>query len=76
MPMTISLTEEQEERLAKLCREEDVSRTEAVRRAIARYLDEYRQARRREHRDDVFGMWRGRELSGLASERRLRDEWS
>ena len=72
MRMTISLPDKQAERLAEVCRNQGISRAEAVRRALARYLDE-RQRRRQE---DVFGMWRGRDADGLAYERRLRGEWS
>ena len=80
MRMTITLPEEQAERLAGLCREESISSAEVVRRAIAAYLDEYRPkgmpGRRPEPGEDVFGMWRGRQLDGLARERRLREEWT
>ena len=48
-----------------------MSRTEAVRRAVAAYLD----AKQLTERDELFGLWRDRELDGLAYERTLRDEW-
>ena len=67
--MTISLAEEQAERLAELCREEGISRAEAVRRALDRYLADQRG------REDVFGMWRGGATDGLSHERQLRKEW-
>ena len=69
---TISLTDEQAERLAEVCRNQGISRAEAVRRALARYLDEHRRRRQ----EDVFGIWRGRHPDGLDYERRLRGEWS
>ena len=69
MRMTISLRDEQAQRLEELCRNEGISRAEAVRRAVSRYLAHHRQ------REDVFGIWRGRATQGLASERPLRDEW-
>ena len=69
MRMTILFSGEQAERLAELCRDEGISRAEAVRRAVDRYLASHRR------RDDVFGMWRGRATEGLAYERPLREEW-
>ena len=69
MRLTISLPDEQAERLKALCRNEGISRAEAVRRAVDRYLEAQRR------REDVFGMWRGRGIEGLAHERRLRKEW-
>ena len=80
MRMTITLPEEQAERLAGLCREEGISSAEVVRRAIARYLNEYRPEGRPPLRPEpggeVFGMWHGQHLDGLARERRLREEWA
>ena len=69
MRMTISLSDEQAERLKALCRDEGISRAEAVRRAVDRYLEAQRR------REDAFGMWRERGIEGLAHERRLRKEW-
>ena len=72
MRMTISLPDEQAKHLVEVSRREGISRAEAVRRAVGRYLDEHRPIRW----EGAFGMWRGRELDGFARERRLRDEWS
>ena len=72
MRTTIFLTDEQAERLAEMCRNQGISRAEAVRCALARYLDEHRRRRQ----EDVFGIWRGRHPDGLDYERRLRGEWS
>ena len=72
MRTSISLPDEQAERLAEVCRNQGISRAEAVRRALARYLDEHRRRRQ----EDVFGIWRGRHPDGLAYERGLRGEAS
>lgn len=72
MRMNISIPDELAERLAQMCRRQGLSRAEAVRRAVSRYLDEHRVR----DREDAFGMWRGREEDGLAYQRRLRREWS
>ena len=44
---------------------------EVIRRAVADYLD----ARHVRDRDDVFGIWRDRNLDGLQYERHRRREW-
>ena len=58
-------------RLAAVCRREGVSRAEAIRRAVANYLD----ARCLREREDAFGLWRDRRIDGLEYERRRRSEW-
>ena len=72
MRTIIDLPEDQVTGLAALCRRERLSRAEAVRRAVAAYLDAHSPA---EH-DEAFGMWRGRKLDGLTYERNLRAEWT
>lgn len=72
MRTIISLPDEQAKRLTGVCRRQGLSRAEAVRRALARYLDEHPERRP----EEVFGIWRGREADGLAYERRRRREWS
>ena len=69
MRLTISLSDEQAERLKALCRNEGISAAEAVRRAVDRYLED-------QQREDVFGIWQERATDGSAYERRLREEWS
>ena len=69
MRMTISLSDEQAERLKALCRNEGISRAEAVRRAVDRYLGDQRRW------EDAFGIWRDRRIEGLTQERLLRKEW-
>ena len=72
MRAIIELPEEQVRQLADVCRRENVSRAEVIRRAIAGYLD----ARHLSDREDAFGIWRDRNVDGLRYERRLRREWS
>ena len=59
-------------RLAALCRRNGLSRAEAVRRAVATYLDAHRAS----EPDEAFGIWRGRNLDGLSYERDVREEWA
>ncbi|NBV46486.1 MAG: ribbon-helix-helix protein, CopG family [Planctomycetia bacterium] len=71
MRTIVDLTDEQVKSLAALCAAKGISRAEAVRRAVARWLAE-------EHRPDrtrAFGAWRHKSLDGVATVRRLRDEW-
>ncbi len=72
MRAIIELPEEQVRQLADVCRRENVSRAEVIRRAIASYLDE----RHLSDREDAFGIWRDRNVDGLRYERGLRREWS
>ena len=69
MRTIVDLPDEQIQGLAELCQRESLSRAEAVRRAIEEYL------RVRRPGDELFGIWRGREIDGLEYERRLRREW-
>ena len=71
MRTIIDLPEDQVQRLGKLCRREGVSRAEAVRRAVADYLNVHSTR----ERQDAFGIWRDRGPDGLEYERRLRREW-
>ncbi len=50
-----------------------VSRAEAVRRAVAKLLDD--DGARRAAVDAAWGIWRGRFEDGLLAQQRLRDEW-
>ena len=58
-------------RRAAVCRRQGVSRAEAVRRAVADYLN----ARCLREREDAFGLWQDRRIDGLEYERRRRSEW-
>lgn len=71
MRTIINLADDQVRRLAEVCRREGVSRAEAIRRAVADYLD----ARCLREREDAFGLWRDRRIDGLEYERRQRREW-
>jgi hypothetical protein len=67
----IDLPPEQLDALDALCSREDISRAEAVRRAVAAHLRQVRAA----GPDPAFGLWRDRPPDGLKYERRLRREW-
>jgi hypothetical protein len=70
MRTIVDIPTEQLQQLAELCRREELSRAEAVRRAIALLLDAQPSPS-----DNAFGLWRDRELDGVRYQRALRDEW-
>ena len=72
MRTIIDIPEEQIDSLASHCRREGISRAEAVRRAVASYLNEQAD----DPDDDAFGMWRKRKIDSVAYQRKLRAEWS
>ena len=71
MRVTVDLPKDQIVGLANLCDEEQISRAEAVRRAVTDYL----KARHVTEQDSFFGMWRNRGVDGVEYQRALREEW-
>ena len=71
MRTIIDLPADQLEALDGLCRREGISRAEGVRRAVAEHVRQHRTA----EASQAFGIWRARNVDGLAYERRLRREW-
>jgi len=59
--------------LDRLCKREQISRAEAIRRAVRLFL---RQQLPSGVDNEVFGLWREREAQGRDYEDRLRNEWS
>ena len=72
MRTIIDLPNDQLDSLAELCRQGRISRAEAIRRAVALYINKHAAA----DKDEAFGLWRGRKVEGVAYQRRLRREWS
>jgi metal-responsive CopG/Arc/MetJ family transcriptional regulator len=70
MRTIVDIPTEQLQQLTEICRREDLSRAEAVRRAIAEFLE--KQPRQP---DNAFGLWKGRVADGLSYQQALRDEW-
>lgn len=56
--------------LDAVCGRENISRAEAVRRAVSDYL-----ARHKSGEDAAFGLWKGRGIDGLDYQDAMRDEW-
>lgn len=55
----------------ELAQRENISRAEAVRRAMKEYVDQRRAPRP----DAAFGIWKARRIDALESEESLRREW-
>lgn len=72
MRTIIELPDDQLEALGDLCRRENISRAEAVRRAVAALVERDRAARPQ----GAFGLWRSRKVDGVTYQRRARREWA
>ncbi len=55
----------------ELARRENISRAEAVRRAMKEYIEQRRAPRA----DAAFGIWKSRRIDALRYEESLRREW-
>jgi metal-responsive CopG/Arc/MetJ family transcriptional regulator len=71
MRTIIDLPSQQVDSLDEICKRERLSRAEAIRRAVAQYIQEQHLS----PHDDAFGLWRGREVEGVSYQRKLRREW-
>jgi hypothetical protein len=71
MRAIIDIDEDIDRMLKELARERGVSRAQMVREAIAQYL----AGVGRPSSGAGFGVWRDRNIDGLAYERRLREDW-
>lgn len=72
MRTIIDLPSGQLDALDALCRRDRISRAEAIRRAVAAHVGRVSASARSE----AFGLWRDRNLDGLAYQQRVRDEWA
>lgn len=67
----IDLPADQLEALTLMCRRERISRAEAIRRLLGAQLSKEAAA----GGERAFGLWRHRQLDGLAYQERMRREW-
>lgn len=70
MRTIIDLPDKDRAALEALCRRQKLSRAEAVRRAVAKYI-----AEQQAEAPSVFGIWRDQTEDALTVEDRLRGEW-
>ena len=66
----IDIPDEQAAPLAEVCQRLKISRREAVRRAIALFLQHHAG-----NADAAYGLWKGRTIDGLEYQQTLRKEW-
>ena len=71
MRTIVEIPEDLRAQLAEICRRENISRAEAIRRAVRIYTRE----RVRHGSGDAFGIWKKRAVDGLSFEDRVRSEW-
>lgn len=71
MRTIIELPETSRDELDALSRRLGISRAEAIRRAVSEYLTAHRSAAH----DDLFGIWKHRDIDALTREDDLRAEW-
>jgi len=71
----IDLPDEQIRALDAYSKKYGVSRAEAVRRAVARFLPKRRQRRVDFRNDPAFGSWKNRDVDSVEYQRKLRAEW-
>jgi metal-responsive CopG/Arc/MetJ family transcriptional regulator len=72
MRTIVDIPEDVLKELDDLARRDDVSRAEAVRRAMAEYLEKRRSSRG----DAAFGIWKSKKIDALQYEDELRGEWN
>lgn len=71
MRTLIDIPDKQIKDLAAICEAEKLSRAEAVREAISRYI----ALKKSQCGDEAFGLWQDRPIDGLAYQERARSEW-
>jgi metal-responsive CopG/Arc/MetJ family transcriptional regulator len=72
MRTIVDLPDEQLEALARLCAKQEISRAEAVRRAVDRLIKESKS----EQKDVGFGIWKHKKMESCRFVEKLRNEWS
>ncbi len=70
MRTLIDIPEKQIKELTAISQAEKVSRAEVIREAITYYLE-----KKKSQSDDAFGLWKGRNVDGLAYQEQVRSEW-
>lgn len=72
MRTIIDLPAEQVEALAEICESEQISRAEAIRRAVADLVSNHKHYDRR----SAFGAWKDDPVDSSEFVRKIRDEWN
>ncbi len=76
MRTIVDLPEEQIAALDNYCEEENVSRAEAVRRAVSEFVPAKAKEKKRSIKNDPgFGSWKNLNIDGLEFQGKIRAEW-
>lgn len=75
MRTIIDLPEDQIRELADYCARENVSRAEAIRRAVSHYLASREAERREQAFREGFGVWKDKGIDTDTFLREIRAEW-
>jgi hypothetical protein len=75
MRTLVDLPDQQIEDLARICETEQISRAEAIRRAIANFVRHKMKAHFKHSQDKAFGLWKSRKVDALEYEDKIRTEW-
>jgi metal-responsive CopG/Arc/MetJ family transcriptional regulator len=70
MRIVVDIPEKQIKELNAISQAEKVSRAEVIREAIAYYLE-----KKRPQTEDAFGLWKDRQVDGIAYQEQARSEW-
>ena len=71
MRTLVDIPDRQIEELEVICKKNDLSRAEVVRRAIAAFIERNRAS----STDQAFGLWSKNAEDGLDYQTRMRSEW-
>ena len=71
MRTIVDIPDEQLGALARLCEKQEISRAEAVRRAVDRLIQESKS----DQKDVGFGSWKHKKIESRRFVERLRNEW-
>ncbi len=70
MRALVDIPDRQIDDLTVICETKKLSRAEAIRQAIAAYIE-----RNKPGAVDAFGLWKNRKVDGLAYQEQARSEW-
>lgn len=71
MRTIVEIPDEAVEALTEICQKRHISRTEAVRQAVAIYIEQNATGKPNE----AFGLWKSKRVDGRKYEDKLRGEW-
>lgn len=70
MRALVDIPDRQIDELAVICEAKKLSRAEAIRQAIASYIEKNKPGAA-----DAFGLWKNRQVDGLTYQEQVRSEW-